>query len=424
MTVEDRAIRRVRRRLIPFLALLYFTAYLDRVNVGFAALQMNAAIGLSSLEYGRGAGIFFLGYFLFEVPSNLAMARVGARFWIARIAIVWGLVSMAMVFAVGPSSFNLLRFLLGAAEAGFYPGIVLYFTYWFPARERARALAQFTLASMAAGIVGGPLSGALLSLRGAGGLDGWQWLFIVEGLPAVMLGIAAFMYLNDGPERAAWLPDDEKAWLVDTLRREREQTSHAPATSWRAGLLNPAVWHFALVMFLIVTSSYGFGFFLPQLVKRLSGGSDLAVGMWSAIPFLVAGIGLILIATHSDRTGERRLHVAACTAVAASGLLIAALTDAPIVSFTGLVLTAIGVYGFTPPFWSLPTAFLRGDGAAAGIGLINSIGNLGGFVGPYLMGWLQRGPGNFRSGLLVLAASAFCSGLLVLTVRPQRTLEP
>ena len=420
MTVEDRTVRRVRRRLIPFLALLYFVAYLDRVNVGFAALQMNAALGLSALEYGRGAGIFFLGYFLFEVPSNLALARVGARFWIARIAVVWGLVSMAMVFAVGPSSFNLLRFLLGAAEAGFYPGIVLYFTYWFPARERARSLAQFSMASMAAGIVGAPLSGVLLSLRGVAGLDGWQWLFIVEGLPAVVLGIVALMYLDNGPERAAWLPAEEKAWLIETLRRERDEASHAPATSWRAGVLNRSVWHLALVMFLIVTSSYGFSFFLPQLVKRLSGGSDLAVGMWSAIPFLVAAAGMIVIAAHSDRTGERRLHVAACTAIAASGLLIAALTNAPIVSFTGLVLTAIGVYGFTPPFWQLPTAFLRGDGAAAGIGLINSVGNLGGFVGPYLMGWLSGGPGDFRRGLLALAISAFSSGVIVMMVRVRK----
>jgi ACS family tartrate transporter-like MFS transporter len=415
--VGARAIGRVRRRLIPFLAAMYFVAYLDRLNVGFAALQMNAALGLTALQYGRGAGIFFLGYFLFEVPSNLALARVGARFWLARIAVVWGVVSMAMVFAVGPSSFNLLRFLLGAAEAGFYPGIVLYFTYWFPARERARALAQFSMASMAAGIVGAPLSGVLLSLRGAGGLDGWQWLFIVEGVPAVVLGIAALLYLDDGPERAAWLPADEKAWLIDTLRRERDEASHAPATSWRAGILNPAVWHLALVMFLIVTSSYGFSFFLPQLVKRLSGGSDLAVGMWSAIPFLVAAAGMIVVATHSDRTGERRLHVAACTAIAASGLTITSLTDAPIASFTGLVITAIGVYGFTPPFWQLPTAFLRGDGAAAGIGLINSVGNLGGFVGPYVMGWAQGASGDFRLGLRVLAASAICSGLVVLAVK-------
>jgi len=415
--VPARAIRRVRRRLIPFLALLYFVAYLDRVNVGFAALQMNAAIGLSALQYGRGAGIFFLGYFLFEIPSNLALARVGARFWLARIAVVWGLVSIATMFAVGPRSFNAVRFLLGAAEAGFFPGIVFYFTCWFPARERARAVAQFSTASMAAGIVGAPLSGILLSLRGVAGLDGWQWLFLVEGIPAVLLGLIALVYLDDGPERARWLPADEKAWLVDAMRREREQTAKPQSSHWRVGLSTPAVWHLALVLFLIVTSGYGFSFFLPQIVKRLSGGSDVAVGMWSAIPFLVAAIGMITVASHSDRTGERRWHVAGCAAVAGTGLAISALANMPILSFVALAVAAIGLYSATPPFWSLPTAFLRGDGAAAGIGFINSVGNLGGFVGPYLMGWMQSASGDFHVGLRVLATSAICSGLLVLTVK-------
>ena len=417
--VSARAIRRVRRRLIPFLALLYFVAYLDRVNVGFAALQMNAALGLSPLDYGRGAGIFFLGYFLFEVPSNLALARIGARIWIARIAIVWGLVSMAMLFAVGSRSFSALRFLLGAAEAGFFPGIVLYFTYWFPARERARAVAQFSTASMAAGIVGAPLSGLLLSLRAAGGLDGWQWLFLVEGLPAVLLGFVALWYLDNGPEHARWLPDDERAWLLETLRREREISSRPQANTVRVGLLDPGVWRLALVLFLIVTSGYGFSFFLPQIVKRLSGASDLAVGMWTAIPFLVAAVGMITVATHSDRTGERRWHVAGCAALAATGLAASSLTDQPIVALGALAIGAIGLYSATPPFWSLPTAFLRGDGAAAGIGLINSVGNLGGFVGPYLMGWMQGASGDFRLGLRVLAASAICSGIVVITINSQ-----
>src|SRR3954452_4719084 len=243
--VASRAIRRVRLRLVPFLALLYFVAYLDRVNVGFAALQMNAALGLSSTDYGRGAGIFFLGYFLFEVPSNLALARIGARVWIARIAIVWGLVSIAAMFAAGPRSFAALRFLLGAAEAGFFPGIVFYFTYWFPARERARAVAQFSMASMAAGIVGAPLSGALLSLRGVGGLDGWQWLFLIEGLPAIVLGLIALAYLDDGPAAARWLPDDEKAWLLAALKQEHDDESQTRLSTVRVGLLDPGVWRLA-----------------------------------------------------------------------------------------------------------------------------------------------------------------------------------
>jgi MFS transporter, ACS family, tartrate transporter len=422
--LAGRAIARVRRRLIPFLALLYFVAYLDRVNVGFAALQMNAALGLSPVDYGRGAGIFFLGYFLFEVPSNLALARIGARIWLARIAIVWGLVSIAAMFAAGPRSFAALRFLLGAAEAGFFPGIVLYFTYWFPARERARAVAQFSAASMAAGIVGAPLSGLLLSMRGAAGLDGWQWLFLVEGLPAVGLGIVAFFYLTDGPAHARWLPDDERAWLIEALRRDGERSPSPEAHTLRGGLLDPRVWRLAAVLFLIVTSGYGFSFFLPQIVKRLSGASDLAVGLWTAVPFLVAAIGMIAIAAHSDRTGERRRHVAASAALAAAGLAASSFADAPALALAALSVGAIGLYSATPPFWSLPTAYLRGDGAAAGIGLINSVGNLGGFVGPYVMGWLQGASGNFRFGLRALAVSAICSGALVLTVRASAESRP
>jgi ACS family tartrate transporter-like MFS transporter len=417
--LRTRAIARVRRRLIPFVALLYFVAYLDRVNVGFAALQMNAALGLSPLEYGRGAGVFFLGYFLFEVPSNLALARVGARIWIARIAIVWGLVSIGALFAAGPRSFAALRFLLGAAEAGFFPGIVLYFTYWFPARERARAVAQFSMASMAAGIVGAPLSGVLLSMRGVAGLDGWQWLFLVEGLPAVVLGMVALFYLTDGPASARWLPEDERAWLLEALQRERDASPRPQAHTLRTGLLDPGVWRLASVLFLIVTSGYGFSFFLPQIVKRLSGASDLAVGLWTAVPFLVAAIGMIVIAAHSDRTGERRWHVAGCAALAAAGLASSSMTAAPLGALVALSIGAIGLYSATPPFWSLPTAFLRGDAAAAGIGLINSVGNLGGFVGPYLMGWLQGASGDFRLGLRTLAASAICSGVVVVSLRGQ-----
>jgi ACS family tartrate transporter-like MFS transporter len=420
-SVQARAIRRVRWRLLPFLALLYFIAYLDRVNVGFAALQMNAALGFSSRVYGFGAGIFFLGYFLFEVPSNLALARIGARIWIARIAIVWGIVSIAMMLVSGPRSFYVMRFFLGAAEAGFFPGIVLYFTYWFPAEERAASLARFSMASMGAGIVGAPLSGLLLSLRGAAGLDGWQWLFLVEGTPAVILGIVALAYLTDRPEQARWLPEDEKAWLVEALARERETASRPGMVTARAGLLDPLVWRLALCLFLIVTSGYGFSFFLPQIVKTLSGGSDLRVGLLTALPFSVAAVGMATVAAHSDRTGERRMHVAACGATAAIGLAVAATSGSPVVALVALAFAAVGLYSYTPPFWSLPTAFLRGDGAAAGIGLINAVGNLGGFIGPYLMGWLRDWSGDFATGLYALAASALFSGALVLTVRgPKR----
>jgi len=420
--ISDRlepAIRRVRRRLIPFLALMYFVAYLDRVNVGFAALQMNAALGFSGRVYGLGAGIFFLGYFLFEVPSNLVLARVGARIWIARIAVVWGLVSISMIFVRGPLSFFALRFLLGAAEAGFFPGIILYFTYWFPGPERARAVAQFSIASMGAGIVGAPLSGMLLSLRGRFGLDGWQWLFLFEGLPAVVLGLIALQFLTDRPEGARWLPAEEKSALVAALARDRDRDPHTHAVSLRAGLLNAAVWRLAAVLFLIVTSGYGFSFFLPQIVKNLSGSSDLGVGLWSAIPFLMAAGGMVIVASHSDRTGERRWHVAGSAWLAAAGLAASALAGVPAVSFAALSFAAIGLYSATPPFWPLPTAFLRGTGAAGGIALINAVGNLGGFVGPYVMGWMRDLSGGYVVGIGLLAACALASGALVLTVPAQ-----
>lgn len=412
-SVQARAIAHVRRRLIPFLAVLYFVAYLDRLNVGFAALQMNAALGFSSRVYGFGAGIFFLGYFLFEVPSNLALARFGARVWIARIAVVWGIVSIGTLLVAGPVSFYTVRFLLGAAEAGFFPGIVFYFTRWFPAPERARAVAQFSMASMAAGIFGAPLSGLFLSLKGTWGLDGWQWLFLMEGIPAVALGVISLWYLTDGPEQATWLPAEERAWLAETMNRERASSPRPHAHSLRAGLLDRTVWHLAAVMLLIVTSGYGFSFFLPQIVQGLSHGSVLAVGLWTAVPFSVAAVAMAIVAAHSDRTGERRWHVAVCAWTAAVGLASSSMTSGPLISLMMLSVAAIGLYSATPPFWSLPTAFLRGEGAAAGIALINSVGNLGGFIGPYLMGWCRDVSGDFLIGLRVLALAALLSGLLV-----------
>jgi len=397
---------------------MYFVAYLDRVNAGFAALQMNAALGISDRAFGIGAGIFFIGYFLFEIPSNLALVRVGARVWLARIAIVWGLVSITMLFVAGPRSFYVMRFLLGAAEAGFFPGVVLYFTYWFPGPDRARALAQFSTASMGAGIVGAPLSGLLLSLRGAAGLDGWQWLFLVEGLPAVALGLVALWYLTDTPEVAAWLPEDEKAWLLDAIRRDRAAAPRPTAATLTAGLVDPAVWVLAASLFLIVTSGYGFSFFLPQIVKAFSRASDLAVGAWTAVPFLIAAVGMVVVATHSDRTGERRWHAAASACLAAAGLAVASSSALPTAArFASLSIAAVGLYAFTPPFWSLPTAFLRDDGAAAGIAFINAVGNLGGFLGPFIMGWMKDATGDYLIGLRLLAGAALTSAVTVLASR-------
>jgi ACS family tartrate transporter-like MFS transporter len=420
-SLEARTLRRVWWRLIPFLALLYFVAYLDRVNVGFAALQMNTALKLSASVYGFGAGIFFIGYFLFEVPSNLMLQRFGARLWIARIVFLWGLVSTAMMFARGPLSFYALRFLLGAAEAGFFPGIIFYLTHWFPARYRAKAVAQFATASMLAFIVGAPLSGALLSLRGVAGLDGWQWLFLMEGVPAALLGFVVLTYLTDRPEQADWLAPDEQRWLIETLRIEA-----GPAEghgSLRAGLVNPAVWRLSAIYFLLVVGAYGFNLWLPQIVKGLSGASDLRVGLLTAVPYVVTAFVMVAIAAHSDRSGERRWHVAGAGFAASLGFVLAASLGNPRLAFLALILAAMGCFGSTPPFWTLPTSMLRGTAAAAGIALINSVGNLGGFVGPYLVGWLKDATGGFESGLLLLSTAPALAAVVVLTV-PRAAAPP
>jgi ACS family tartrate transporter-like MFS transporter len=416
--VEARAVRRVRLRLVPFLALLYFFAYLDRVNVGFASLQMNAAVGLTPSDYGFGAGIFFFGYFLFEIPSNLVLQKVGARLWIARILIVWGVISTSMAAVAGPRSFWGLRFLLGAAEAGFYPGILYYLTLWFPARHRAGAVAQFATASMVAGIVGSPLSGLLLSLRGVGGLDGWQWLFLIEGVPSVLLGLLVLAFLTDRPEEAGWLPAEEKAWLVETLRGEHAEATDTHHSTLAAAVRDPHVWWLATLFFLLVVAGYGFNFWVPQIVKGLSGGSDFRVGLLTAIPYMLAATGMVTVAAHSDRTGERRGHVAGAALVATAGFAASVLlNDRPVASFVALCVAALGTFAATPPFWSFPTTFLRGAAAAGGIALINSVGNLGGFAGPYLVGWLKDVTGSFSGGLLVLAAAPAIAALMALRVK-------
>ena len=414
-SVEARALARVRRRLIPFLFVLYVVSYLDRINVGFAALQMNAALGFSPAVYGLGAGIFFVSYFLFEIPSNLILARIGARVWIARIMISWGLVSVGMMLVSGPRSFLLLRFLLGAAEAGFFPGIILYLTYWFPARERARAIAQFMTATALAGVIGGPLSGALLSMR-ALGLAGWQWMFLIEGLPAIVLGVVVSRYLTDRPEQASWLAEDERAWLSKAMHAEQTTRAREHKMSLREALLNPGVWRLSVLYFMIVIGLYGISFWLPQLVKGFAGLSDLAVGFISAIPYAVAALCMVFVAAHSDRTGERRFHVAAPAFVAAVGFLITATFPSPAVSLLGLSLAAAGIWGAVGPFWTLPTAFLSGASAAGGIALINSVGNLGGFLGPYLLGAVKEATGSFSGGMFVLAMALLFAGLIAVSL--------
>jgi ACS family tartrate transporter-like MFS transporter len=415
----DRAVARARRRLVPFLFLLYVVAYLDRVNVGFAALQMNADLGLSPSAFGFGAGVFFLGYFLFEVPSNLMLHRLGARIWIARILISWGAASTAMAFLTTANAFHVLRFVLGAAEAGFFPGVILYLTYWFPARERARTVALFMTATAVAGLVGAPLSGALLSMDGLLGVRGWRWMYLIEGLPAIALGFVVPRVLTDRPEQADWLPEDERAALVAEMAREHQAVGERPHTTLRAAFADPDVWRLSALYFGLVVGLYGIGFWLPQIVKGLARLSDFEIGVVSAGPYLVAALGMLAVAGYSDRSGRRRGVVASSALVAAAGFLGAGLSTNAVASLAWLSLAALGVWASLAPFWSLPTAFLRGSAAAGGIAFVNSVGNLGGFAGPYVIGFARDLTGSFGAGLLALAAGLAAAAALAISL-PRR----
>ncbi len=423
--LERSTVRRVGRRLAPFLLLLFVACYLDRVNVGFAALQMNRALGLSAAAYGLGAGVFFLGYCVLEVPSNLALARVGARRWIARIMISWGVISSATMLARGPASFYLLRFLLGAAEAGFFPGIIYYLGEWFPARARARVVARFMVALPVAGVISGPLSGALLGLQGRLGLAGWQWLFLAEGIPSVLLGFVALAFLTDRPEDAAWLPAPERAWLVAQLRGEREDCLQRHARGVRRALASGIVWRLGLLQGLSLTSGlYALGFWLPAIVKAFSGASDLRVGILSAAPYLAAAVGMLLIGAHSDRNGDRCGHIALCSLAAAVGFAASAVLHAPALALGALGLAAAGTFGAMGPFFALPAGFLTGDGAAAGIALINSLANVTGFAVPYGVGLLRDATGGYTAGLATLAFLPLAGAALALALSRVPQLGP
>jgi ACS family tartrate transporter-like MFS transporter len=423
--LERTALRAVSLRLLPFVFLLYVFNILDRVNVGFARLQMMADLDMSEEVYGLGVSVFFLGYFAFEVPSNLLLRRMGARRWLARILISWGFLSSSMMFVCGPMSFYLLRFLLGLAEAGFFPGIILYLSYWFPARERARAVSRFMIGSAVTGIVGNPLSGAILDyLGGAGGLAGWQWLFLLEGLPTIVLGIVAFFYLTDRPDQADWLPAAEREWLAQRMSDEerRREQQHRP-TLFQA-LAMPRVLLLCAIYFTVSMGSNSFGAYAPQLVKdRFADTSSLRIGFLAALPSVGAIFGMIIVGIHSDRTGERRWHVALPAFVAALGWTMAALLESPGWVLLGLVLAQTGMLSILAPFWALPTSFLSGAAAAGGIAFINSLGNLGGFVGPNLIGWIKTATGSFSNALLVLAAVLVLGGILALRARHDAALE-
>jgi len=396
------AVAKAARRLVPFLGLCYMVNFLDRVNVGFAALSMNADLGFTPQMFGLGAGIFFVGYILFEIPSNLALHRFGARIWIARIMISWGLVSMAMALVSGATSFYALRFLLGVAEAGFFPGIILYLTYWFPARERARVVAMFMAAVPLATVFGGPLSGALLELDGLMGLKGWQWMFLVEGVPAVLLGFVTLKFLDDRPEHAKWLTPEERQALSTQLATEAEAARTDGYHRIGQALTRPRVLMLGLIYFCLAAGLYGIGFWMPQVIQTF-GFSPLKIGFLTAIPYLFAAFLMVLWGRRSDRTGERIWHVALPLALAGVAFAWSAVSGPLLPTMMALTLVTVGIYAAVGAFWSLPTAILTGTGAAAGIALVNSIGNLGGFAAPTIVGTLRQATGDFTAALLFLA---------------------
>ncbi len=412
-------LRKVSRHIIPFIFVLYIIAFLDRVNLGYAALTMNKELGLSSAVFGLISGIFFLGYFIFEVPSNILMHRIGARVWIARIMISWGIVVIVTAWVSNATHLYILRFLLGVAEAGFFPGIILYITYWFPAKQQARAFAFFMTALAASNIIGAPISTWILGFN-ALGLHGWRWLFILEGSPAILFGIITLIFMTDRPEKAHWLSSEEKNWLIAELESEQKAKPQVKQLSKLQVFVNPRVWHLSAIYLTLVVGLYGIGFWLPQIVKAFSKtGSNQMVGFITMIPYVVGGISMVLVARHSDKTGERRYHTAIPPLIGAAALIGAGMTTNPYVSVAMLSIATAGIYSFFGSFWSLPPMFLAEEAAAVGIAVINSIGNLGGFVGPYALGALKGATGSMTSGLYFLSGSLIATTLLVLAIRKE-----
>ena len=415
---ENAVFRKVVRRIVPFLVLCYVFSYLDRVNVGFAKLQMSADLGFSEAAYGLGAGLFFIGYFLFEVPSNLMLQRIGARTWIARIMITWGLVSASFMFVTNEATFYVLRFLLGAAEAGFYPGVILYCTYWFPSHRRARVIAMFMSAIPVAGIIGNPLSGWIMDrFDGANGWNGWQWMFLLEAIPAVVIGVVTLFYLDNGVRSAKWLTDDEKAVVERAIA---DDSAHqVDGRVWDA-FRDPKVWLMCLIYFCFIMGQYALTFWMPTFVESTGIEGNLAIGVLSAVPFLAALVAMNLFGRSADRRRERRWHLVVPSLMGAVGFSLAAVTTgSTALSLAALSVAAAGVLTCAPLFWSLPTAFLGGTAAAAGLAAINSVGNLAGFVSPYMIGAVKDATGSTELPMYILALSLVVGAGAVLTTKKQ-----
>jgi ACS family tartrate transporter-like MFS transporter len=402
-------------RLMPFLFLLYIVAYLDRINVSFGVLQMRGQLGLTERAVGRAGGIFFIGYFLFQLPSNLVLEKFGVRRWISTLMVIWGIVSCFMIFIRGPISFYAMRFLLGAAEAGFFPGIILYMKRWFPASARAYAVAWFMTANPLAGVIGSPISGALLNLHG-GGLAGWQWMFLIEGLPAIVLGGVVYFTLADAPSEAQWLQTEERTWLLGKLSEEQSVDAKIGLRSIGKVLLSPKIWMLSAVYFGVSTTMYGVTLWLPSVIRAISGFSYLWTGIVAVLPFLFTVIVMVLVGMRSDRKGERRWHTAISAFIAAAGLVVAGYGHSTLLILTGIAIGLAFAEAMCGPFWAMATSGMDDISAAAGIAVINSLANLGGYFGPDIIGFFRTSNGGFRGGLVAIATTLAVSGIFALIV--------
>ncbi|MEH7203254.1 MFS transporter [Bacillus sp. Nf3] len=420
LNFEKKTIRKVTRRIIPLLFLLYIISYLDRANVGYAALEMNEALGLTSKMFGLVTGIFFIGYFLFEVPSNILMQKFGARVWITRILFTWGIISMATGFAQNATQLYIIRFLLGIAEAGLFPGIILYLTYWFRAKERASTIAMFMTAIAVSYIIGAPVSTLIIDHIHWMNVPGWRWMFIIEGAPAVILGFVTYFYLTDRPEQAKWLTAEEKNWLISELRKDEElrEKKGQQTSSHKTALTDPKLWYLALIYFVYTAGTLGVGYWMPQIIKGLSSYlSNTQIGFIATIPYIIASIVMNYWSRRSDRTGERRMHTALPLLVAGLTLLSVGMVSNPFIAMIFITISLAAMYCFKGPFWSLPTMILSPATVAVGIAVINSIGSLGGFVGPYAVGWLKDATGKMQAGLIFLSIILIIAFILVLAMK-------
>ncbi len=409
---EKSAMRKIYMRILPLTMLMYFLCYIDRINVSFAALTMNKDLGLDAWTYGISSSAFYLGYVLFEVPSNLVMDKVGARLWLARIMVTWGIASALTAAVWGPSSFLVIRFLLGAGEAGLFPGMLLLFTYWFPDHHRARIIGSFTLALPISVALGAPISTAILGMDGVLGIKGWQWIYILEALPTIVIGFWVLFLLTDNPAKAAWLTDTERNWLTSTLQAERRAVEAGGKYSVLQSMTNPKVLLLSVNYLGIVTASLGLLLFAPQIIKSLGDNSNMIVGYATSLAYVCGAISMFVCGWLSDRLGDRRWLLFATCSLSTVGLIMAGACMGSWWSLVGMCLATAGFYGTKGPFWAMPTMMLTGAAAASGLAFINAFGNIGGALGPAIVGWLKNTTGSYSGGLYGLAAFTAVSAVI------------